>query len=127
MVGERGFSMVETMIAIVVVGVLATVVLSGDAPELRFVGESFAETKADRLASGRIERLRAANAALVAGESDFDLPAEHVRGLVAARGRQRVREIEPGLFEVVVAISWRPLGAERRREVELISWMEGRR
>ena len=118
--------MVETMTAIAVIGILAAAVLSSDGQELRFVGASFAETKADRLASGRIEHLRSEAVVLAPGESEFALPAAHIRGLPAARGHQRVRRIEPGLFEVVVSISWRPTGSSRRRAVELTSWLEGR-
>ncbi len=116
--------MIEAVIAIAVVGILAVVVSSGDAQELRFVGDSFAETKADRLASGRIEQLRSDDAVLVPDESDFDLPAEFTRGLPGARGHQYVREIESGLCEVVIAISWLPVGASRRRVVELTTWLE---
>jgi len=116
--------MVEAVIAITIIGILAVAVSSGDAQELRFVAESFAETKADRLASGRIERLRSDGALLEPGESEFDLPAEFIRGLSGARGHQDVREIEPGLCEIVVAISWLPVGASRRRVVELTTWLE---
>jgi prepilin-type N-terminal cleavage/methylation domain-containing protein len=126
-VGQDGFSMMETMITIVIVGILAVVGFSGGQQELRFVGQSFAETKVGHLVSGRIERLRAADTAPVPGAIDFALPAEQVRGLLDPRGRQRVKELEVGLFEVIVEISWRPVGASRRRVFELTSWLEDER
>lgn len=120
MVGERGFSLVEVAIAIVIVAIIGSVAFTGDARQLQHVAESFAETKASRLASGRIERLRAEPRALEVGTSEFRADGALPGGV----GFQHIRRIEAGLFEVEVEVRWLPAGATKRRRFTLTTWME---
>ena len=118
--------MVETMIAMVILAVVMSVAFTGDRGQLQHVASAFRETKASRLAAGRLEALRDPARVLAIGDSEFVLANDVTLGLGSAIGTQSVRRLEPGLFEVVVTVSWLPPGASRRRRVELATWIERR-
>ena len=58
---SQGFMLIEAVIAIVVFAIIAAVAFTGDVTQLRQVSTSFAELKAGRLASSRLEQLRDPN------------------------------------------------------------------
>jgi hypothetical protein len=86
--------MIEVCVALAVLGLVAAGVFVGEEAQLRQVGRSFEELELSRAAAARLERMER----FEPGERDF--PVE-VRG---AEGREIVRELEPGLLEVTVAV-----------------------
>ena len=116
--------MVEVMTAIVILAIVMSVAFTGDRGQLQHVASAFRETKASRLAAGRLEVLRDPTRVLATGDSEFVLADDVTRGLGRAIGTQSVRRLEPGLFEAVVTVSWLPPGAGRRRRVQLTTWIE---
>lgn len=106
---ERGFTLIEAVIALAVISVLAGAALTGLGAHLGTVRASFDELALTRLASGRLDEIRAADAAPVPGEREVTAPRPGVTM------RETVREREPGLFEVTVAVA----AAEGGRRVSL--------
>jgi hypothetical protein len=91
---------------------------------LRHVAQSFAETKASRLASSRLEILRADPRAPEMGVTGFRFEPDTTDGLHDIEGAQTVRRLETGLFEVEVEVSWLPPGASKRRRCRLVTWVD---
>ncbi len=120
---SRGFSFVEVLVALAILTIISSVAFTADHGQLRQVEDSLAETRASRLAAGRLETLRVAPAQLQSGEQTFELSVEQIRGLAEARGVQRISARPDGLWELQVEVSWLPRGAATRREVELITWV----
>jgi hypothetical protein len=114
---SRGLSIMEALCAMAILVVLATAASLGGRGQLRHVGQRFDELAALHLASSRIEALDAWDHPLVVGETEFDIDP---RSLPAARGRQRIEQVEPGLFEVTIRVEY---GTDRARSVELVTWM----
>ncbi len=115
---QVGHTLVEVMFAVIVLGVMAGTVGVGDAGQAQTITRSFAETVALASADGRLAELRTAEPPVV-GERSFDIGAAARRQLPEARGREMIREPEPGLFSVEVLVEWRPAGATRPVRVEL--------
>ena len=124
--GNRGFAVVEVIIAIIVFSVVIAAAYTGNAGQLRQVGSAFGETKALRIASSRLEALRDAATPLVLGGSDVELPEGPSGFLPSVQAIQSVRRIEDGLTEVVVTVSWLPRGAKTRRRIHLTTWIDRR-
>jgi prepilin-type N-terminal cleavage/methylation domain-containing protein len=91
-VGDRGYTLMEIVVAMAVIGLVATGVFVGEEGQLRQVSRSFEELELSRAAASRLEAM----AAPEPGERAFDT------GVRGARGREVVTVLEPGLFEVVV-------------------------
>ena len=85
---ERGHTVISVIVALAVLTVLATASYLGGRGQLAHAARSFDKLEATRKAAGRLEALEEVEA----GESLFP------------GGRQVVREIEPGLFEVQVTV-----------------------
>ena len=94
MVAQRGYTMMELVIAMAVVGLVATGAFVGEEAQLRQVSRSFDELELSRAASSRLERM----ASPEPGERDFD------PGVRGAGGRETVRVLEPGLLEVTIEV-----------------------
>jgi hypothetical protein len=114
----------EVAVAVVLVSVIATLAFTGDSLALRHAASAFAETKAARLAAGRLEQLRADPAGLRAGVTSIRFPVADTHGLPECTAVQTVRLVEPGLFEVRVEVRWRPAGAREPRHGALTTWLE---
>lgn len=113
MVGQRGFTVLEIIVALAVVGLVATAVFVGEDSQLRQVSQSFGELELSRAASSRLERMGAPEP----GERAFEVEVQ------GARGQETVRIVEPGLFEVTVEVR---RGAEIVRLVTLVAEEAGR-
>lgn len=124
MVGERGFSLVEVGVAVVLVTIIAAVAFGGDTRQLQHIAQSFAETKASRLASSRMETLRADSQAPGLGATEFAFDQRATDGLRDIVGSQSVKRIASGLFEIEVEVSWLATGTAQRRRVRLVTWMD---
>lgn len=96
---EKGFALIEAVIALAVISVLAGAALTGLGAHLGTVRASFDDLALTRLASGRLDEIRAADAGPVPGEREVPAPRPGVTM------RETVREREPGLFEVTVAVA----------------------
>ena len=95
---QRGTTVLEVVIALSVVTILVTAALGGQLAQQQAVAHAYSELEASRAASSRLDTLSANEAPLKTGSSPFE-PA--MRGAV---GTQRVRRIEPGLFDVEVEV-----------------------
>jgi prepilin-type N-terminal cleavage/methylation domain-containing protein len=114
---SRGFSVMEALCAMAILVVLATAASLGGRGQLRHVGDRFDELAALNLASSRIEAIDAWDHPLVEGETEFDVDPQ---SLPSAQGRQKIGEIEPGLFEITIRVEY---GPDQARSVELTTWM----
>lgn len=121
---ESGFVLLEVVIAGIVFLVLMSWAFTGGSSQLRHVGESFDQTRATRLASGRLEALRSVEVPIETGVTAFEIPADMAGTLVDLHTEQHVRRLEPGLFEVRVRVSWRPHELGRGRQVVLTTLIE---
>ncbi|MCA8954740.1 MAG: hypothetical protein KDC87_01625 [Planctomycetes bacterium] len=123
MTAERGFVLIEVVLAMLAFVVLASVAFQGSRVQLAAIEQGMAETRATGLVAARLAELRVAPARLAVGTQAFSLAANRCAGLQDVTGEQSVREVEPGVLEVVVVVTWRPRGAERTRSTELRTWM----
>ncbi len=57
---ESGFSLVEVLVAVMILGVGVTALIGSSAMTTRMIGRGKAETQVAQIASGRLEALRAA-------------------------------------------------------------------
>lgn len=122
-----GYTLIEVACAFAVLSVLATTVFLGEGSSFRATAESFCEMSAGQIAAGRIEEVTAADAPPVPGEQRFAVDEEVLAQLPNARAMQDVRELEPGLFEIAVEVSWTSPGGrqQRVRLTSLIARKEG--
>ena len=124
--GNRGFAVVEIVIAILVFSIVIAAAYTGNAGQLRQVGSAFAETKALRIASSRLEALRDVATPLALGDSVVAVPKGSSGFLPSVRAIQTVRRLEAELTEVEVIVSWLPRGAKTRRRIYLTTWLDRR-
>jgi prepilin-type N-terminal cleavage/methylation domain-containing protein len=108
MQAERGFSLIETMLAILILGTGLVGLTHGITGALRASKESELQTKAALFAAGQIEILRA-ESFILEGETDGDCGS----GLANYGWRQTVTpgSIE-GLFDVQVVVQESDTGKE---------------
>jgi Tfp pilus assembly protein PilV len=123
---QRGIALLEVTIALIAFAVLLSWALAGNSGELRHAAASFEQTRAERLAAGRLEALRPDSEPLPVGLTAFALPASARSDLADPEGEQVVREIEPGLFEVSVTVRWGPRQSGRRSQARLVTLIERR-
>jgi hypothetical protein len=97
-VRERGVTLLELVIALGVVVVLGGAATTGVQAHRVAVARAWSRLEASRAASSRLESIRGEVVPLEAGTTPF---APSMRG---AEGRQRVREVAPGLHEVAVEV-----------------------
>lgn len=90
----RGYTLMEIIVAMAVIGLVATGVFVGEEGQLRQVAHSFDELELSRAAAARLERMTAPEP----GERVFEVEG---RG---AGGRETVKLLEPGLYEVTVEV-----------------------
>ena len=90
----RGYTLMEVIVAMAVIGLVATGVFVGEEGQLRQVAHSYGELELSRAAAARLERM----AVPEPGERAFET---EVRG---AGGRETVKLLEPGLYEVTVEV-----------------------
>ena len=90
MVRQRGYTVMEAVVAMAILVLIATSVVAGDRAQFEGVAASLTQLRDSRLAATQIERLRAGADSLEPGETRF------------AGGVRRVRIIRPNLLEVVV-------------------------
>ncbi len=96
-----GFSLVEVMIAILILGIAVAGLTQGISTALRSTKESQLQSAAALLAAGQIETLRA-EGYLTEGETEGDCEEP---GLTLYRWRQTVTATKPdGLYEVEVVV-----------------------
>ncbi len=124
---ESGLVLLEAIIAWFVFVVLMGWAFTSGSNQLRHVAASFDQTQATQLASGRLEGLRPEGVSIEIGVSEFEIPVVATEGLADVRGEQHVRQLEPGLIEVQVTVSWRAQELTQRREVVLTTLIERRR
>jgi hypothetical protein len=91
---ERGYFIMEIVVALAVVGLIASAVFVGEQAQLRQVARSFDELLLSRAAAARLEALGTPEP----GERDFEVPVG------GASGRETVELLAPGLYEVVVTV-----------------------
>jgi Tfp pilus assembly protein PilV len=103
---ESGFSMMEGAIALAVLSVIATAVLTTGSSEMRYFARSHEETVASRAAASEIERLSASASAPAEGEETFALGGDAASQLRLGTGRRTVTRVEPGLWRVEVETTW---------------------
>lgn len=103
---EAGFSMMEGAIALAVLSVIATAVLTSGSSEFRYLARSHEETVASRAAASEIERLSATAAAPAEGEEAFALGDDAASQLRLGAGRRTVTSVEPGLWRIEVETTW---------------------
>jgi hypothetical protein len=84
----------EVIVAMAVIGLVATGVFVGEEGQLRQVAHSYDELELSRAAAARLERMTAPEP----GERAFEV---EVRG---ALGRETVKLKEPNLYEVAVEV-----------------------
>jgi Tfp pilus assembly protein PilV len=118
--------MLEVTIAVIVFAMLMSWAFAGNSGELRYAAAAFEQTRAERLAAGRLEALRPDSERLADGATTFAIPASAGAGLADAEGEQVVRELEPGLFEVAVTVSWGGRQSGRRSQARLTTLIERR-
>lgn len=117
---EKGFTVVELACAFAVVSVLAVALVHTGHGKTQSVASAFRETLALRICQGELERVRSQPRELVVGDHRVELPADASR-LPNGRGVRTVREIEPGLFEVEVEVTWQAAGAGSPMTVNLVT------
>jgi len=93
-VGERGYTLMEIVVAMAVISLVATGVFVGEEGQLRQVSRSFDELQLSRAAAARLERITSPEP----GERAFE-----VEGM-GVRGTETVTLREPGLYEVLVEV-----------------------
>ena len=118
--GDSGFSLVECMIAVVILSVVATGMRTGDHGQLRSVQHGFEQTVALRALQSRLAEVRDAEFAPTPGDSSVALPRACDK-LREATAWQQVKQIEPRLFEVSVTVAWTPIGTQRRTTRTLVT------
>lgn len=123
---QRGIALLEVTIALIVFAVLMSWAFAGNAGELRQAAASFEQTKAERTAAARLEALRPDSEPLRVGVTSFAVPDSSRAGLADPAGEQVVRELEPGLFEVAVTVSWGAPQSGRRSQARLVTLIERR-
>jgi prepilin-type N-terminal cleavage/methylation domain-containing protein len=126
--GQRGFAIVEVLIAIAVVTVLAVGMSGGERQGLATARAGFEETAALGLLQERLDALRGAAARLPLGTRNEPGPAE-LPALAEVRVEETLVLVEPGLLEARVEIRWRPLGAASSTSRSATTWIareEGR-
>jgi prepilin-type N-terminal cleavage/methylation domain-containing protein len=112
---RRGFSLVEVLCALLILGVGIAGVAQGITVALRSSKDSERQTTAALLAAGRIETLRA-EGTFFAGEEEGDFGKE----LAHLRWRQKITETAiEGLHEVTVTIEMPPSGEMANSAAEL--------
>lgn len=104
--GQRGFSMMDAAVALAVLSVIATAVVSTGSTEMRWFARSHEETVAWRAAASEIERIAASAAAPAEGASSFALGGTAASQLRGGAGRRTVTRVEPGLWRVEVETTW---------------------
>ncbi|MHC5071570.1 MAG: type IV pilus modification PilV family protein [Planctomycetota bacterium] len=104
-----GFTMMELVCAFAVLSILVSVGFLGAANKLDHVRRSYQETQALQAASGWLEQLQVEHLPLRTGVSGFLLPQSAQKALADAEGVQSVRQLEPGLYEVVATVKWSPV------------------
>ena len=134
---REGFSLVEVLCALLVLGIGVVGITEGLALSLRSSKEAESQTAASLLAASRIEFLRA-DKILIAGEEDgaFEAPFSHyvwrqtvtetqIRGLYDVRvevflppAKQTLGELQTLLFERPTDALYTPSATERRRDRE---------
>jgi Tfp pilus assembly protein PilV len=103
---EGGFSMMEGAIALAVLSVIATAVLTTGSSEIRYLARSHEETVASRAVASEIERLSSRPSAPAEGEQAFALRDDAASQLRHGTGRRTVTRVEPGLWRVEVETTW---------------------
>ena len=125
---ERGFAIVEVLIAIAVVTVLAVGMLGGERQGHAAARSGFEEAAALGLLQERLDALRAQAARLPLGTRVEPAPAE-LQALADAQVEEVLVLLEPGLLEARVRVRWRPLGSTSFTEIGATTWFareEGR-
>ena len=108
-----GFSMMELTCAFAVLAVMLSVNFLGTGSKLAHVRTSYQETLALRAASGWLEQLQGHQQPLQIGTHAFSLPAAAGEMLPGAQALQTVELLEPGLYEAVATVTWRPVQGGR--------------
>lgn len=104
-----GFALLECLFAMLVLTVLAASLFAGERGGAWAARRSMEENLVTWTLDARLDALRAMPA-IAAGETVVTAPARDVE-LAGERLVERIAEIEPGLFEVELELSWTPLGA----------------
>ena len=96
---ERGFTVLECIIALAVLGIAATGIVVNDHGTLRASSESFDALAATRFAAGHLDTRSRVEIAVGTRKWNIDDPA-----LPDCVATETVREPKPGLFEVEVVV-----------------------
>lgn len=104
-----GFALLECLFAMLVLTVLAASLFAGERGGAWAARRSMEENLVTWTLDARLDALRAMPA-IAAGETVVPSPARDVE-LPGERLVERIREVEPGLWEVELELSWTPLGA----------------
>jgi prepilin-type N-terminal cleavage/methylation domain-containing protein len=121
---QRGLSLVETLCAMVLLGMAASVAAIGTQSRSAAIVRSGQETAALAAASSRLEELRAGKLRLEPGTREFALDPLVAGWLPAATGRQILRQGAPGLLSARVEVAW---GSGRWVALETLIYSGGRK
>ena len=118
-----GFSLLETTIALAVVGVVATTMMWSGPQQIKATGTAFRAAAARRAARSVLETTQQSD--LVAGEHVVELNPSSP--LDAANATRNGRSVDTGLWEVEAIVRWREPGEATARESRLVTWIAGER
>jgi hypothetical protein len=110
--------MVDVTFALSIVSMFVGAIVLASERHFAFIAYSLDAAAAERAAAARLEALAAGAAPISAGRRDVPLPVSP-GALPGGRCEEEVREVEPGLFQVEVAVSWPGRGAEGERRIRL--------
>ena len=112
-----GFSMLESTIALAIVGLVASTFLWSGPETARGTAAAFRASAAHRLAGGVLER--AGDGPLSEGQTTLAVPEDSP--IAGAELVRTVREREPGLYEVEALVRWQEPGETAPRSSRLVT------
>lgn len=116
---ERGFALLECLVAVLVLTVLATTLLAGERSASLNSRHSLEELLVVQALESRLDELRLAPNIEVGTHTfpPITMPLE----LDGIRATQTVTSLNDRLLEVTVEIAWKPLGADAERTRRLVT------
>lgn len=101
---DRGNILAEVVVALGCATTLAGSAVVATSAHFELAERAFERRVAERAAAARLEALSAGAVPLAPGERAFPLDPALADSIRGARGEERVRVLEPGLFEVEAAV-----------------------
>ncbi|MHC4820361.1 MAG: hypothetical protein ACYTDX_01410 [Planctomycetota bacterium] len=108
--GESGLSLVQTLIGLTIISSVLAMALVVRSRDFHFIADTFDEVVAREVAAARLEEMDVRSP----GRYEFTPQSEDGYEFPTVRGVEVVRDVEHGLREVIVSISWEGAGGARR-------------